>query len=290
MSASSQQRTASFGGLRAQRRLDTVFSYLVLLILFVIFMFPFYIMLTVSLMTPAQIGQYPPALIPDPITFANYPEALIKQQPFFLYLRNTIIIAGLVIIGDMFSSSFTAYGFARMRFPGKNLLFGILLSTMMVPLIVKLVPLFVIFKQFGWLNTFLPLIVPSFLGTPFFIFIMRQFFLSIPTELYEAARIDGANELRIYGQIYLPLSKPALAVVAIFAFQAVWNDFLGPLVYLTRPEVKTVILGLFGLMGMFMEMHTLMAGAVAVITPMVVLFLIFQRYFVKGVAVSGIKG
>ena len=276
--------------LRGRTQLRRLAAYAALTVAAVILLLPFVWMLSLSLKTPEQIGQYPPRLIPNPLTFANYPEALLRQQPFPLYLRNTVIIAAAVIVGDILSASFVAYGFARLRFPGREWLFTLLLSTMMVPLIVKLVPLFVLFKQLGWLNTFLPLVVPAFLGTPFFIFLMRQFYLTIPNELNEAARIDGANELAIWWRIYLPLSKPALATVAILAFQGVWNDFLGPLVFLQRQEVKTVTLGLYSLLGMFLEYHTVTAGAVAVILPMVLVFLFFQRYFVQGIAVSGLKG
>ena len=276
--------------LQMQKLIATGRAYIILSIVAFILLFPFLWIISLSLKTPPQISEYPPQLIPDPITFANYPKALLEQQPFPLYLRNTVIIAALAIVGDLFSSSFVAYGFARLRFPGRDILFTILLATLMVPLIVKLVPLFVIFRNLGWLNTFLPLIIPPFLGTPFFIFLMRQFYLTIPNELNEAARIDGASELRIWWQIYVPLSKPAMAAIAIFSFQLVWNDFLGPLVYLQKPDVKTVVLGLYSLLGMFLEYNTVMAGAVAVIVPMIIVFLIFQRFFVQGIAVSGIKG
>lgn len=277
-------------GQRARKRLGALGSYILLAQLSTVLLLPFVWMLSLSLKTPAQIGQYPPELLPNPIAWDNYRQALTVQQPFFLYLRNTALVAALVIVGEVFSSTFVAYGFSKLNFPGRNLLFTVLLATLMVPYVVKLVPLFVFFKQLDWINTFLPLVVPAFFGTPFSIFLMRQFFMSIPNELNEAARIDGANELRIWSQIYLPLCRPALAVVIIFAFQNVWNDFLGPLVYLQRQEVKTVTLGLYGLIGMFLEYHTVMAGAVAVILPMVIVFLLFQRFFIKGIAVTGLKG
>jgi multiple sugar transport system permease protein len=277
-------------GQQAAKRLSTVIIYLALAIFTLILFMPFIWMVSLSLKTLPQVGQYPPNLIPNPVAWENYYQALVVQQPFLLYLRNTGIIAVLVIIGEILSSTFIAYGFAKLRFPGRDLLFTILLATLMIPFVVKLVPLFVQFRKLDWINTFLPLVVPSFFGTPFSIFLMRQFFMTIPNELNEAARIDGANELRIWWQIYLPLSKPAVAVVAIFAFQNVWNDFLGPLVYLQRQEVKTVTLGLYSLIGMFIEYNTVMAGAVAIIIPMVIVFLLFQRFFIKGIAVTGIKG
>jgi len=277
-------------GQQATKRLGSLAVYLGLGIFTLILFTPFVWMISLSLKTLAQVGQYPPNLIPNPIAWDNYWQALFVQQPFLLYLRNTGIIAAFVIIGEILSSTFIAYGFAKLRFPGRDLLFTVLLATLMIPFVVKLVPLFVQFRKLDWINTFLPLIVPSFFGTPFSIFLMRQFFLTIPNELNEAARIDGANELRIWWQIYLPLSKPAIAVVAIFAFQNVWNDFLGPLVYLQRQEVKTVTLGLYALIGMFIEYNTVMAGAVAIIIPMVIVFLVFQRFFIQGIAVTGLKG
>lgn len=160
----------------------------------------------------------------------------------------------------------------------------------MVPFIVRLVPLFVMFQQIGWINTFWPLVAPAFFGTPFFIFLMRQFFLTIPRELIDAARIDGANELGIWWRIMLPLSKPVLAAVAIFAFQATWNDFLAPLVFLQKREVRTVLLGLNGHLGVHVEYSLVMAAAVAIVAPLIVIFFVFQRFFVKGIAVTGLKG
>ena len=176
-------------------------------------LFPFTWVLSLALKTPPQAFIYPPALIPDPITFENFGKALFGPLPFLLFFQNTLIIAILVIVGDLLSCSLIAYGFARFRFPGRDILFLILLSTLMVPFIVRLVPLFVMFQSVGWINTFLPLVVPAFFGTPLFIFLMRQFFLTIPSELIDAARIDGANELQVWWRIMVPLSKPVMAAV-----------------------------------------------------------------------------
>lgn len=255
-----------------------------------VLMLPFYLILLISLRPPEQAFAYPPDLWLDSYTLTNYRDALFDLLPFDLYFRNTIIIAALVILGDLFSSSLVAYGFARFRFPGRDPLFMVLLSTLMLPFIVRLVPLFVLFQNLGWTNTFLPLTVPPFFGTPFYIFLMRQFFLTIPSDLVDAARVDGANEIGIWWRIMVPLSKPALAAVAIFSFQSTWNDFLAPLVFLQRDEVKTVILGLYGLMGMFVEWHLVMAAVVAAILPMVALFFVFQRFFIKGIAAGAVKG
>ncbi|MDA8219883.1 MAG: carbohydrate ABC transporter permease [Dehalococcoidales bacterium] len=251
---------------------------------------PLYLLILMSFSTPERVFTYPPDLWPTTLTLANYSEALFKLIPFSLFLRNTAIIAALVIVGDLLSCSLVAYGFARFRFPGRDVLFMVLLSTMMVPLIVRLVPLFILFHKIGWINTFLPLVVPAFFGTPLFIFLMRQFFLTIPADLVDAARIDGASELGIWWRIMLPLSRPVLAAVAIFSFQTTWNDFVGPLVFLQRTEVRTVILGLYSLMGMYVEWNLVMAAAVAVVAPMILVFFVFQRFFIKGIVVTGLKG
>lgn len=255
-----------------------------------VMLMPLYLMVLAALRPGERAFTYPPDLWPTGLTFVNFPEALFRLLPFPLYLKNTIVIAALVIVGELLSSSLVAYGFACFRFPGRGVLFVVLLSTLMVPLIVRLVPLFVMFQRLGWINTFLPLVVPSFFGTPLFIFLMRQHFLTIPAELVDAARIDGAGEIGIWWRIMLPLSKPVLAAIAIFAFQNTWNDFLGPLVFLQKNDVRTVVLGLYGLMGMFADWHLVMAAVVATIAPMIAVFLLFQRFFVKGIAVTGLKG
>jgi ABC-type glycerol-3-phosphate transport system permease component len=251
---------------------------------------PLYLMLLMSLKTADRVFAYPPDLWFTSLTFANFWEALFQLIPFPLYVRNTAVISVLVIVGDLLSSSLVAYGFARYRFPGRDFLFMVLLSTMMVPFIVRLVPLFVLFKNLGWINTFLPLVVPPFFGTPLYIFLVRQFFLTIPGELLDAARIDGCSEVGIWWRIMLPLARPVLAAVAILSFQTTWNDFLGPLVFLQKNEVRTVILGLNGLMGMFVEWNLVMAGVVAAVLPMILIFFAFQRFFIKGIAVTGLKG
>ncbi len=276
---------------RWQRDRNTGLIVLALTIVSLILLFPIYLIVLISLRPPDRAFVYPPDLWFTTLTFANYSRALFEYVPFGLFFRNSLIIATLVIIGDLLSCSLVAYGFARFRFPGRDFLFMVLLSTLMLPFIVRLVPLFVLFQRIDWINTFYPLVAPAFFGTPLFIFLMRQFFLTIPADLVDAARIDGANELGIWWRIMLPLSKPVLFAVAIFAFQSTWNDFLAPLVFLQREEVKTVILGLYGLMGMFVEWNLVMAGVVIAVLPMVLLFFVFQRYFVRGIALGGgLKG
>lgn len=277
------------GSARRERSFD-VLAVVVLGAATLVMLLPVYLMTLTSLSPAERAFAYPPNLLPTSLTLANYPEALFRLLPFPLYLRNTAIIAALVIVGDLLSCSLVAYGFARFRFPGRDALFVVLLSTLMVPLIVRLVPLFVLFQKLGWINTFLPVVVPAFFGTPLYIFLMRQSFLTIPAELIDAARLDGASELGIWWRVMLPLSKPVLAAVAIFTLQNTWNDFLGPLVFLQKNEVRTVMLGLYGLMGMFADWHLVMAAVVTTVAPMVALFLLFQKFFVKGLAVTGLKG
>lgn len=276
--------------LRWNRLRETVLIFGALTIVSVILLFPVYLIVLISFRPPERAFVYPPDLWFTTLTFANYARALFEYVPFGLFFRNSLIIAVLVIIGDLLSCSLVAYGFARFRFPGRDFLFMILLSTLMLPFIIRLVPLFVFFQRIDWINTFYPLVAPAFFGTPLFIFLMRQFFLTIPSELIDAARIDGASELGIWWRIMLPLSKPVLIAVAIFAFQNTWNDFLGPLVFLRSPEVRTVILGLQSLLGVFIDWPLVMAVALAIVAPMILVFLVFQRFFVKGVAVTGIKG
>jgi multiple sugar transport system permease protein len=202
------------------------------------------------------------------------------------------------VIGTTLSSSVVAYGFARLRFPGRGLLFGVMLATMMIPFPVTMVSLFSLFRWLGdhtgvqWLGTFKPLWVPAWFGSAFSIFLLRQFFLTIPRELSEAARIDGCGELGIFFRIVLPLSKPALAVVALFSFMAVWNDFLGPLVYMQRPEQFTLALGLQSFQSQLggTPWHHLMAASVLVILPVLVLFFVAQKSFVQGISTTGMKG
>jgi multiple sugar transport system permease protein len=273
------------------RLLDAI-VYAALFVIVVIMALPFIWTLSLSMKTPQQAAAWPPELVPDPFYWINYSNALFTWLPFPLFFRNTFFVAFFVVIGEVVSCSFIAYGFARLRFPGRELLFGVVLSTMMVPFVVRLVPLFLLYRNLGWINTLYPLIVPAFFGaTPFFIFLLRQFYRSIPDDFSAAARVDGATELQIWWRIMLPLSQPALAAVAIFAFQEVWNDFMGPLVFLRDNSVKTVMLGIYSLVGVVPEWPPVMAAVVVVTLPMLFLFFTFQHFFVEGISVSGgIKG
>ena len=203
-----------------------------------------------------------------------------------------MIIAIGVITGNLISNTLVAYGFARLRFPGRDILFIILISTTMIPWMVTLVPVFILFHKLHWANTFLPLIVPAYFGTPFYIFLLRQFFRSIPPELSDAAKIDGCSELGIFFRIIMPLCMPALGVMVIFSFQGVWNDFLRPLIFLNDRRLKTLALGLYefrGLEGLGTKWNLLMAASTVLVMPVVALFASFQRYFIQGVTLTGIK-
>jgi len=264
----------------------------IMLPLAIVWITPLILMISTSLKGQAQLFE-PSRLIPDPVLWSNYPRALFGYLPFPTFFKNSFIISVAVVIGDVLSASFVAYGFARFRFPGRDALFLVLLSTMMIPFAVRMIPLFLVFKQLNWINTFYPLTVPSFFGTPLFVFLMRQFYLSIPQELTDVARVDGASEIRIWWSVMLPLTKPAMAVVAILAFQQSWNDFLAPLIYLNKPEMFTVTLGLYTLIGgldAVQPWQYLMAATLVTLLPVLVLFFAAQRYFIQGISVSGVKG
>jgi len=260
----------------------------------VVMLFPLLWTLSTSLKTIDQVTTLQIDLIPNPIAWWNYIE-LFHVAPVLRYLRNTMIVVTASVFGGVIVCSFIGYGFARIQFPGRELLFLILLSTMMLPGVVQLVPLFVIFDRLGWTGTFLPLIVPRLLGhNPFYIFLLRQFFRGVPMELSDAARIDGCSEFGIWWRIVMPVSKPVLAAVAIFSFQYAWNDFLPPLVYLgSNQELWTLALGLNAFRsfeGQQTSTHFLMAMSVLMTIPMLIVFAIGQREFVRGVVMSGIRG
>lgn len=248
-------------------------------------------MISASLKGSEEIFAIPPTWIPQQIEWGNYRE-VFARMPFLLYLRNTALITVLTIVGTVLSSSLVAYAFACLRWPGRDRIFIFVIATMMIPLHVIMIPLFVIFKELHWLNTYKPLIVPAFLGGGAFnIFLLRQFFLSIPKDLFDAARIDGCSEFRIYWTIAVPLARPGLVTVAVLTFMMAWNDFLGPLIYLSDQTKNTLALGLALFVGQHgAEWATLMAASILMMVPMVVIFCFFQRYFIRGFVMSGMKG
>jgi multiple sugar transport system permease protein len=275
---------------RVHIRYDLIAAWIVLLAGAIVMMFPIFWLVTTSLKTKKQIFRFPPVWIPDPIRWQNYTDAL-RAQPFDRYAMNTLIITVASIVGVLASSSLVAYAFARLRFPGRDILFFLILSELMLPQTVTLIPRYIEFKQFGWIDTWWPLIVPNYFGNAFFIFLLRQFFRTIPRDLSDAAKVDGASEFRIFWQIILPLSRPALTVVAIFTFLYNWNDYLEPLIYITSEEKYTVSLGLANFRDQLStEWGMLMAGSVMAIVPVIVLFFAAQRYFIRGVVLSGLKG
>lgn len=234
---------------------------------------------------------FPPEFIPRQFEWQNYVK-VVQTIPFFLYMRNSMLVTGFALLGEILSASMVAYAFARLQFPGRNALFVIVLMTMMIPYPVTLVPTFILFNKLGWVNTFLPLIVPFWFGPAYSIFLLRQFFMTINHELDEAAEVDGAGWFRIFWQIILPLSKPALATVAIFSFMFSWNDFMGPLIYLGENSKFTLALGVNYLRNMRGggDLSMQMAASVMFVLPCIVLFFIAQRYIVQGIVTTGIKG
>ena len=255
-----------------------------------VFLLPFLWMLSTSLKPDSQLYAYPPIWIPNPLEWSNYPKT-VTYVPFFLYLRNTLIISLSSMVGVVFSSALAAYSLARIRWPGRQILFLMTIATLMLPFQVTLIPVFLVFKNLGWVGDFRPLILPQFFGYAFYIFLMRQFFMSIPQELSEAAYIDGANEFRIFWSVVLPLAKPALATVAVFQFIRSWTDYLNPLIYLNDQNLYTLQLGLQQYSSQYgREWGLLMAAAVLITLPPIIIFFLTQRTFVQGVTLTGIKG
>ncbi len=276
--------------MRAKRTAKQIALYILIIALGALFIIPLLWMITVSFSTPEQTAQPAIRLIPDKLRFSNYATAL-TIMPFARYAWNTILVTFLAMIGGVFSSALVAYAFARLKAPGKNVLFALMLSTIMLPAMVTMIPMFVIFKSIGWYDTLLPLIVPSWFGSPVYIFLVRQFFLTIPPDIEEAAEIDGCGPFRLFWQVMLPLSKPVLVSVAVFSFVAHWNDFMTPLIYLNSVENRTLALGLATFVDVWgVDIVSLMAASTAVLLPVLVIFFIAQKYFVQGVVMSGIKG
>ena len=264
--------------------------YAILLLGAVLVFFPFAWTISTSLKSEQQTLEYPPTWIPDPPQWENYPNAL-TARPFGRYYVNTTIITSLSVIGQVITSAVVAYGFARFRFPGRGFIFLVMLSTLMIPFHILIIPRFIMFKYLGWLDTFAPLIVPNFFGGAFSIFLLRQYFLTIPLDLDEAAKMDGASAFQIFLRIILPLARPALGAVAVFEFVSTWNDFLSPLIYLSSDRNYTVSIGLAAFRNdYFTAWHLFMAAsAVAMLAPLLVFFLA-QKYFISGVALTGSGG
>jgi ABC-type glycerol-3-phosphate transport system permease component len=271
------------------------FGYSALLLITALFLTPFYFVLNASFKTDAavQAGDYirPPASMKD-VQPENYVNALGPDHlDFKPALANTIVVTVLCVAGQILSCSLVGFGFARFRFRGRGILFMVMLSTLMLPAQVTMIPVFVLFRYLGMIDSFWPLIIPAWLASPFFVFMFRQFFAQIPEELVEAARIDGASNWRIYWQLMLPLSGPVIAIVSIYTFLGAWNDFMNPLIYLNSPHNRTLALALNSFRGQFgiSDAHLLMAAAIVCMLPCVMLFFAAQKYFVESIAMTGLK-
>ncbi|MFN8443460.1 MAG: carbohydrate ABC transporter permease [Caldilineaceae bacterium] len=264
--------------------------YLAILIGAVIFAMPFYWMIRTALMPKWQVYQFPPQWIPAELIWSNFRNPF-KVFHFEMWFVNTVIIAVTSMIGTTLTASLTGFSFARLRFPLRDVLFVIVLATMILPEHIRLIPNYLLYTELGWVDTFLPLIVPNWFAPAFFVFLLRQFFLTIPRDYDDAAYIDGCNPLSLFWRIHLPLSLPALGVVNIFMLTFIWNDFLNPLIYIHKEPQFTVALGLRLFQGrMANNMQDLMAASLIAILPTLIVFFFAQRYFVQGIVVSGVKG
>ena len=252
---------------------------------------PFIFLISSSFKAANKIYVFPPQLIPDPFRWQNYIE-VFQNVPVLVYAKNTLIITIFATIGTVFSSILAGYAFGRLHFKGRDIVFGLLLATLMLPYVVTMIPIYVMFSKLGWVNTLLPLIVPSFFGEAFYIFLLRQFFRTIPMELEDAARIDGAGRPRILFQIMVPLARPAITVVTILTVLDNWNAFMQPLIFLTKRSVWTLALGLNSLQRFETGRdwtHYMMVLGVFMVVPVVVLYFLAQREFIEGIVMTGMK-
>jgi multiple sugar transport system permease protein len=266
-----------------------IVSYILLTLIGLLMIGPFVWMISTSLKEPGDIFNYPPQIIPDPITLQNY-KTIFDKIPFLTFTFNSIKISVLCTLGQLISCSLAGYAFARMKFKGKTVIYYIVLATMMIPSQVTMVPIFIIMKYLGWIDSHLALIVPAFFGGAFGTFLLRQFFSTIPKDFEDAARIDGCGRFRIFLKIFLPQAKPALATLAVFTFMAYWNDLMGPVIYLSSMEKMTLTVGLATIQGVnFLRFDLMMAGAFLSLIPILILFLASQRVFIRSIVMSGIK-
>lgn len=266
--------------------------YLLLAMSAVVFLLPLFWMITTSLKTQAEVYVFPPTFFPQTFRWQNFPEGwTYESMQWTRWLLNTLAITTAVMVGTLLSASLCGYGFARISFPGRDIWFIMVLASIMLPGAVTLIPLFISFHRVGWLDTFLPLTVPAFFGGGAFnIFLVRQFFKGIPLELEEAALMDGANRLRILWQIFIPLSRPVIATISVFTFQTVWNDYFGPLIFLTSQENYTLALGITFFKGLYStQIPYMMAMSFLMVIPMIVVFFFAQKLMIRGVVLSGIK-
>jgi multiple sugar transport system permease protein len=280
-----------------QQVLGEVLKYLLLIILSVTYLLPLYWMAISGLKTESQVFRIPPVWWPDPARWVNYIEAW-QVDNFNLYLFNTVVRYAIpFVFGVLISNTLVAYSFGRLRWPGRDALFAVCLTTLMIPAQVTMVPLFIIFKWLGWVNSYKPLIIPAYFANAYWIFMLRQFFRTIPDELSDAARIDGADEFQTLWHIILPLVKPALAVVGLFSFMDAWNNYMGPLIYINQSNLYPLSLGLASLSASLSQVGIkglaypyLMAVSTLVTLPIIIIFFFTQRTFIEGIALTGLKG
>lgn len=280
---------------RRFRHLSTASWYVLLTLLAVLFIFPFLWMLSTSLRVPDQGLSWPPQWIPRPITFENYQNLftgrVARFLPFLTFIFHSAYIAITVVVGRLIFCSAAGFAFARMRFPGSSLAFGMLMASLLLPSVVMIIPLYSLYTEIGWIDTHWPLIVPAIFANTFGVFLFRQFFMTLPADLDDAARIDGASFFRIFWEIALPQSKPIMATLAIFSFQASWNDFQTAMIYITSLSKQTLPVGLQAFNQQYnTDYSMLMAGSMIAILPILAIFIAFQRYFVQGISLTGIRG
>ncbi|GIW90735.1 MAG: sn-glycerol-3-phosphate transport system permease protein UgpE [Pirellulaceae bacterium] len=280
-------------GLRSRklrRRVGHLVLHLAMVALSIAFLMPLAWVASTSLKAPGQVFITPIEWIPETPRWRNYAE-VFQRLPFTRFIINSFFVTTMGTLGAVLSATTVAFGLSRIRWPGRDILFAILIATLMLPGVVTLIPVFIIFKEINWVGTFYPLWVPAWLGMAFYIFLMRQYMLTLPIELDEAAKIDGASNFRILWQIIAPLCGPAITTVAIFAFLYHYNDFIHPLIYLSENEMFTLPLGLLWFQGRFGNFwHLVMAASMITISPVIVLFFIAQRYFVQGMQFTGLAG
>ncbi len=277
-------------GLFKRNALGRLVIHIILIAGALFLMLPLVWMFSTSLKSLGTVMEIPPKWIPRPPIWNNYRE-IFQVVPFGLYIRNTVFVTLMDVVGKIVSCSLVAFAFARLRWRGRDTLFVIMLATMMLPHQVTLVPQFIVYRYLGWIDTYAPLVLPNWFGGPFLTFLLRQFFMAIPLELDDAARIDGASIFGIYWRIILPLSKPALAAVSIFMFNSSWNDFFGPLIYLHSRNLYTLSLGLRSFQDQnYTEWHLLMAASLVAMLPVLLIFFFAQKYFIQGIVFTGIKG